>query len=134
MKNVTVTLPEETALWLRVRAAEANRSVSSWLAEVVEGMKRREDDYRVAMSRALARKPRKMAWVDGRKPTREELHDRAGLRRHQRPGLPGRCVGSRQTVPRRRLVPVPLAIASRHVSYDRNPIWHTAKMTTMVPE
>jgi len=80
MKNVTVTLQEETALWLRVRAAEANRSVSSWLAEVVEGMKRREHDYRVAMARALARKPRKMAWVDGRKPTREALHDRAGLR------------------------------------------------------
>ena len=80
MKNVTVTLPEETALWLSVRAAEANCSVSSWLAEVVEGLKRREDDYRVAMARALARKPRKVAWVDGRKPTREELHDRAGLR------------------------------------------------------
>ena len=27
MKNVTVTLPEETALWLRVRAAEQDRSV-----------------------------------------------------------------------------------------------------------
>ena len=34
MKNVTVTLPEETALWLRVRAAEQDRSVSRWLAEV----------------------------------------------------------------------------------------------------
>ena len=80
MKNVTVTLPEETALWLRVRAAEANRSVSSWLSEVVEGMRRREDDYQVAMARALAREPRKMTWVDGRKPTRDELHDRASLR------------------------------------------------------
>ena len=66
MKNVTVTLPEDTALWLRVRAADANRSVSSWLAETVEEMRRREDDYEVAMARALARKPRKMTWVDGR--------------------------------------------------------------------
>ena len=80
MKNVTVSLPEDTALWVRVRAAGANRSVSSWLAEVVEEMRRREDDYEVAMARAMARKPRKMAWVDGRKPTRDELHDRAGLR------------------------------------------------------
>lgn len=80
MKNVTVTLPEDTALWLRVRAAEANRSVSGWLADTVEEMRRREDDYEVAMARALARKPRKMAWVDGRKPTRDELHDRTGLR------------------------------------------------------
>ena len=82
MKNVTVTLPEEAALWLRVRAAEQNRSVSSWLAEVIEGMRRQEDEYEVAMERFLtrAREPRKLEWVDGRKPTREELHDRAGLR------------------------------------------------------
>lgn len=80
MKNVTVTLPEDTALWLRVRAAEANRSVSGWLADTVEEMRRREDRYEVAMVRALARKPRKMTWVDGRKPTRDELHDRTGLR------------------------------------------------------
>ena len=80
MKNVTVTLPEDTALWVRVRAAEQNRSVSSWLAELVERMRRREDAYEVAMTSALARRPRRMEWVDGRKPTREELHDRAGLR------------------------------------------------------
>ncbi len=80
MKNVTVTLPEDTALWVRVRAAEQNRSVSSWLAELVERMRRREDAYEVAMASALARRPRRMEWVDGRKPTREELHDRAGLR------------------------------------------------------
>jgi len=80
MKNVTVTLPEETALWVRVRAAEQNRSVSSWLAELVEQMRRREDAYEVAMASALARRPRKMEWVAGRRPTRAELHDRAGLR------------------------------------------------------
>ena len=80
MKNVTVTLPEDTALWLRVRAAQANRSVSSWLADMIEGIRRREGDYEIAMERALARKPRKMAWVDDRRPTRDELHDRSGLR------------------------------------------------------
>ena len=82
MKNVTVTLPEETASWLRVRAAEQDRSVSRWLAEMLEGMRRDEDDYEVTMERFLARarEPRTLAWVDGRRPTREELHDRAGLR------------------------------------------------------
>ncbi len=80
MKNVTVTLPEDTALWLRVRAAEANRSVSSWLADLVDEMRRHEDDYEVAMTRALARRPRKMEWIDGRRPTRDELHDRSGFR------------------------------------------------------
>lgn len=80
MKNVTVTLPEDVALWLRVRAAEDGRSVSKWLADLLEGMRRQEDEYEVAMERFLARKPRKMEWVDGRKPTRDELHDRAGFR------------------------------------------------------
>ena len=80
MKNVTVTLPDETARWVRERAAEQNQSVSSWLAELVEQTRCGEDAYEVAMASALARKPRWMEWVDGRKPTREDLHDRAGLR------------------------------------------------------
>ena len=82
MKNVTVTLAEDVALWMRVRAAEQNRSVSKWLAELIEGMRRREDQYEIAMERffARARKPRKLEWVDGRRPTRNELHDRTGLR------------------------------------------------------
>ena len=80
MKNVTVTLPEEVAAWLRVRAAEDGRSVSRWLAELLEGMRSGEDEYDLAMERLLARKPRRLNWVDGRRPTREELHDRTGLR------------------------------------------------------
>ena len=80
MKNITITLPEEVARWLRVKAAENERSVSKWLAELLEGMQRQEDEYEVAMRRFLARKPRKMEWIDGRKPTREELHDRDTVR------------------------------------------------------
>ena len=80
MKNVTVTLPEDVAAWLRVRAAESDRSVSRWLAELLEGMRRGEDDYDLAMERYLSRKPRKLHWIDGRRPTRDELHDRAGFR------------------------------------------------------
>ncbi len=82
MKNVTISLPENVARWVRVRAAQNDRSVSKWLAELIEGMRRQEDEYDIAMERFLARarKTRKFEWVDGRRPTREELHDRAGLR------------------------------------------------------
>ena len=80
MKNITITLPEDLARWVRVRAAENERSVSKWIAELLEGTRRREDDYDMAMRQFLSVEPRKMEWVDGRKPTREELHDRAGLR------------------------------------------------------
>lgn len=80
MKNVTVTLPEDVAAWLRVRAAENGRSVSRWLAELLEGMRHGEDEYDFAMERYLARKPRELHWIDGRRPTRDELHDRSGFR------------------------------------------------------
>ncbi len=59
-----VALPEETSRWVRVEAAKANRS----------------DEYDAAMERRLAIRPHKLDWIDGRKPTREELHDRVGLR------------------------------------------------------
>ncbi len=80
MKNVTVTLPDEIALWLRIRAARDDRSVSRWLAERVAEMKRREDEYESAMERQLASKPRRLKGRGGRYPARESLHDRAGLR------------------------------------------------------
>ena len=80
MKNVTITLPEDLARWLRVRAAEDDRSVSRWIAQLLAEMRRRDDEYEVAKKEFLAVKPRWMEWVDGRKPTREELHDRAGFR------------------------------------------------------
>ena len=80
MKNITITLPEDLARWVRVRAAENERSVSRWIADIVERTRRREDEYDLAMKQFLAVEPRRMEWVDGRKPTREELHDRAGLR------------------------------------------------------
>ena len=80
MKNITITLPEDVAQWLRVRAAANERSVSKWLAELLEGMQRQEDEYKVAMKRYLAKKPRKINWPDGRKPTREEWYGRPGLR------------------------------------------------------
>ena len=80
MKNITITLPDDLARWLRIRAAEDDRSVSRWIADLLAGMRRGEDEYEVVMKRFLAIKPWKMEWADGRKPTREELHDRAGLR------------------------------------------------------
>ena len=76
---MTITLSKEVARWLRIKAAEYTRSVSHWVAELLERMRRQEDDYEVAMKRYLAMKPGKIEWSEGRKPTREELHGRSGL-------------------------------------------------------
>ena len=80
MKNVTITLPDDLARWLRVRAAEDDRSVSRWIADLLAGMRRGEDGYEVAMREFLSVEPRRMEWIDGRRPTREELYDRPCLR------------------------------------------------------
>ena len=80
MKNVTITLPEDLARWVRIRAAENDRSVSRWVAEMLEGTRRQEDEYDVAMKRYLAMRPFRIDWPDGRRPTREELYDRPCLR------------------------------------------------------
>ena len=82
MKRVTITLPDDLARWLRVRAAEEERSVSRWVADLLAGMRRGEDEYEVAMRKFLAVKPRRMEWIDGRRPAREELYDRPCLRRY----------------------------------------------------
>lgn len=80
MKKITITLPPDLARWLRFKAAEADRSASKWVAELLEGMRRNEDEYEVAMKRYLAMKPRRRSWPEGRRPTREELYDRTGIR------------------------------------------------------
>ena len=82
MRNVTITLPEDVARWLRVRAAEDDRSVSGWIAGLLGRMRREEDEYELAMRCALAREPVVLVWPEGRRPTREELYDRPVLRRH----------------------------------------------------
>lgn len=80
MKKVTLTLSDDLAGWVEVRAEENNRSVPEWIAWRLETMRGQEDDYDVAMNRFFEPEPRKREWVDGRKPTREELHDRADRR------------------------------------------------------
>jgi len=77
MKNVTVTLDEETARWARVEAAKRDESLSSFLRKLLEERMAGEPAYASAMERYLKRGGRKMG---GRGPSREELHDRAGLR------------------------------------------------------
>ncbi len=79
MKNVTVTLDEETALWARLEAARRDISVSSLLREVLRERMGNQVAYDGAMQRFLSREP-SMLKRRGSYPDREELHDRAGLR------------------------------------------------------
>jgi len=79
MKNVTITLDEETARWARVEAAHRDTSVSRLISELLREHMRAQTTYEDAMRRYLARAPSVLK-DSGRYPTREELHDRAGVR------------------------------------------------------
>jgi hypothetical protein len=79
MRNVTITLDEETARWARVETAHRDMSVSGSSASSSTSTCAPRATYEDAMRRYLARAP--VALKDaGRYPSREELHDRAGLR------------------------------------------------------
>ncbi|MGQ0384773.1 MAG: hypothetical protein ACT4UP_08865 [Gammaproteobacteria bacterium] len=80
MKNITVTLDEKTAIWVRVHAAKCGKSVSRLLGEILQQHMRDQREYLEAMRRFQAIKPRHFEWVDGRRPTREELYDRGRIR------------------------------------------------------
>lgn len=80
MKNVTISLDDETAAWARVHAAQNNTSVSRIVGELLQQHMRNALDYELAMKRFFARKPSKLQRLKARYPNREELHDRADLR------------------------------------------------------
>jgi plasmid stability protein len=77
LKNVTVTLDEETASWARIEAARQDMSVSSYLRELLRERMTGEALYAESMERYLSRRGRRLG---GPLPTREEVHDRVGLR------------------------------------------------------
>lgn len=80
MKNITVTLDDKTAAWVRVYAARQGMSVSRLLGELLQKHMRDQREYWEAMRRFQALKPFHLNWVDGRRPTREELYDRVRIR------------------------------------------------------
>lgn len=76
MKNITVTLDEKTASWVRVHAAKLDMSVSRYLGELLRKTMTDAREYDEAMQRWLSRKP----FLDiepGTLPSREERNDRS---------------------------------------------------------
>jgi hypothetical protein len=80
VKNVTITLDEETAAWVRTCAARRGLSVSRYVGELLRQRMRESREYEEAMRRFLDRKPVRLKRSQERYATREELHDRPGRR------------------------------------------------------
>jgi len=78
LRNVTVTLEQDVARWARLEAARQDTSVSRLLGGMLRQRMMESDNYEKAMRRALSGKP--IFTSDGRKMTREEMHERSRLR------------------------------------------------------
>jgi plasmid stability protein len=76
MKNVTITLDEKVARWVRIRAAEQNTSVSRLVGELLRQRMLDEEGYLSAMGQYLSQRPRKLRKAGVIYPSREELHAR----------------------------------------------------------
>ena len=75
MKNVTITLGEDVALWARVWAARNATSVSRILGELLRERMLQEEGYEAAMQQFLSVTPRVLKTAGGY-PTRDEIHER----------------------------------------------------------
>lgn len=80
MKNVTITLDEATAAWVRVHAAQHNMSVSRMIGEMLQARMQQAREYDQAMRRFLAKKPRKLTRPGEALPGRDDVHDRTRIR------------------------------------------------------
>jgi plasmid stability protein len=80
MKNITITLDPETAAWIRVHAAEQNKSVSRLVGEILQEQMKDRREYRRAMNGYLSKPPFSLSGEPEKYPTREEIHDRPGIR------------------------------------------------------
>ena len=74
MKNVTITLDEEVALWARIYAARNDTSVSRMLGELLHERMLQEEGYAAAMQQYLSVGPRALK-TSGGYPIRSETHE-----------------------------------------------------------
>jgi hypothetical protein len=80
MKNVTITLDEATARWARRLAASQNKSLSRLVGDLLAERRLLDGRYELAMRDYFSLEPRPLGAPGQRYTTRDELHNRAGLR------------------------------------------------------
>ena len=81
MKNLTITLTEALLARVRMQAAQHGMSLSRYVAELLGQQLGTDTTYEDAKRRYFANRPEFRRKPGERYLTREEAHDRAGLRR-----------------------------------------------------
>jgi hypothetical protein len=80
MKNMTITVDEATAEWVRRLAADRGVSMSRCVGEILSEKMQRESRYEIAMRQYMSLKPRPLGKPGQKYATREELYDRTRFR------------------------------------------------------
>jgi hypothetical protein len=80
MKNVTISMDEETAAWARIEAARAGQSLSSWVGDQLLRLRGGCSDFETDLIAVLST-PRSPMSDGGRTFDREEAYDGPFMRR-----------------------------------------------------
>ena len=80
MKNITITLDEQTADWAKQAAAEQGKSLSRYIGDVLQQTLRQSREYEDAMQAWLARGAYICSEPDTVYPARDELYERGRFR------------------------------------------------------
>jgi hypothetical protein len=104
MKNVTISLDEETAAWARVEAAKAGKSLSRYVGDILAQKRGAATDEQpwTVLKRFLDGPG--YPGISQDLPTRDELYDDREeelVRRHEYPDLHARSLGGGKTARRR---------------------------------
>ncbi len=92
MRNVTISLREDFADWLRVEAAKSGTSMSAFVAGLLEERMGRGKAQMDALEFFLSGPV--FAGVSADLPKRDEIHDREALHRHEYSDLRARSGGA----------------------------------------
>jgi hypothetical protein len=74
MKNVTISMDEETAAWARVEAAKAGKSLSRYVGDLLAEGRERSSKRKAAIDAFLAGPLWPLSDENGRMPTRDEIY------------------------------------------------------------
>ena len=80
MRNVTITLEEEVALWIRIEAAKRETSVSRLVGEMLRERMQTGAAYEEARRQFFSTAPQPLGKSGAALPSREEVHDRTSFR------------------------------------------------------
>jgi len=76
VRNVTISLDDETARWARIEAARRDTSLSRFVGDLLREQMNEPEAYQRAQQSYLSRGPMTLRAPGQRYPTRDEVHQR----------------------------------------------------------